>query len=56
MKIFFMKKEIKMQFGIKVLAFQVTYECDTYIFAECNENPAARGFFTSNFITQNLIK
>lgn len=46
-------KEIKMQFGVKVLTFQVSFECKEYIFAECKENPAARGFFTSDYIFAN---
>lgn len=46
-------KQIKMLFNGKIETFTIIYECDTYIFCECRENPAARGFFTSDYINKN---
>lgn len=48
-------KQIRMNFQGKTLDFQVTYECETYIFCECKAEPSARGFFTKEYITKNKI-
>lgn len=47
---------IKMRFQGKLLTFQVTYQCPEYLFCECNENPAARGFFTMGYVKENHLK
>ena len=46
-------KKIQMTFQGKVEEFMVTYECKEYIFCECNSNPAARGFFTADYVKKN---
>lgn len=46
-------KEMQMLFNGKVLNFQITFSCKEYVFAECKDNPSARGFFTADFIKQN---
>lgn len=50
-------KEIRMQYGAKIETFRVRYEDPEtgYIFAECITNPAGNGFFTRQYISQNLI-
>lgn len=45
--------EIKMVFNGKVEIFQITYACKEYVFCECKTNPAARGFYTEKYVTQN---
>lgn len=44
---------LKMTYQGKVETFKVTYKCDAYIFCECISNPAARGFFTNQFVQNN---
>lgn len=46
-------KEILMFFGPKTERFQITFECDEYCFMECQTNPAARGFYTRQYIINN---
>lgn len=44
---------IKMLFLGKVETFSVTYTCPQYIFCECQSNPSARGFFTTEYVNKN---
>lgn len=45
--------KIKMTYNEKVETFTVMYKCATYIFCECESNPAARGFFTTSYVMLN---
>lgn len=49
-------KEITMLFNGKPIRFQVIYEEPAYIFCDSKEVPAARGFYTRAYITQNVVK
>jgi hypothetical protein len=37
----------------KPFTFNVLYKSETYLFAECPDNPALRGFFTRPFVEAN---
>jgi hypothetical protein len=46
-------KEIKMTVNGRVETFRVIYQCDQYIFCECDKHPALRGFYTTEFVASN---
>jgi len=39
----------------EVNTYQVTFESADYIFAECKEKPACRGFYTTSYINKNKV-
>lgn len=49
-------KEIKMNYQGRILTFQVGAVGDVYIFCECKQEPAARGFFTNKYVQENTIR
>lgn len=46
-------KKIRMMFQGNILTFRVTYECEMYMFCECDTKPEARGFFTKMYVALN---
>ena len=48
-------EKITMSFQGKPQKFEVTFRCKEYIFCECKQNPAARGFFTAKYEAENKL-
>jgi hypothetical protein len=48
-------EKITMMYNGKPVKFEVTFRCKEYIFCECQQNPANRGFFTAKYEAENKL-
>lgn len=47
--------ELKVNNLFKRIEFRVTYREPAYVFCECDQYPAMRGFYTAPFLRENQV-